>query len=187
MGYLADSYKKQKRIKNLSLIILSICFVIFINSIDGSEFYLKFEGILVILLSAFFIISGLYIILRGTIFYKYADDSQHWPFTESTILDSDILHHQHDKYLPLIFYTYIVDNKKYKSKKFSFSENTYNLNEVKKIINEHRKNQIKKIYYNPNNPKISVMKLTFPDFPFFYFVFGVIFVLVGIILWYYLG
>jgi len=84
---------------------------------------------------------------------------QKWPSVEGELLDSGVIDGDSDRpFYASIKYEYEINSKKYKSRRIAFLKWWGTEKYARKIIEKYRSNKPIKIYYNPSNPKQSVLE-----------------------------
>lgn len=91
-----------------------------------------------------------------------AIQTKSWPTTDGTVISSSVKRGSSSKgsskYLPDITYAYVCNGEEYSSNKYSSTAARGSSFWAKDVTSKYPPNASVKVYYNPNNPKSSVLK-----------------------------
>ncbi len=140
-------------------------------------------------LGIIFICIGVGILIIGFPNIKFSKESSHWPTTTGVVVLSEIKEYQSNRtdnfsgivYGPHILYEYYLDDIKYLSDRYTFSPIRYgNPDNVKKIVDLFNTGEKITVYYNPKNPKISVLKSGTNISSYIIIFFGLVGISIGV-------
>lgn len=122
---------------------------IIIQSIIVGVFFLSFSGVFGYL---------------GISQMSNINESDDWPFVYGDVIErhieqhTDMKHRTTTRYRANVKYKYAIDGKFYENDMVYFDLVWSDYNEAKEIIDDYPKDAVIKVYYDPSNPKKSVLK-----------------------------
>ena len=141
---------------------------------DFSRFFKTYSDFDLIL---FFV--GVFALFTGISIYQYSEESHDWPSTEGRVVFVNVTAHHsgggrdlttggiqasRTSYEPRIIYEFTVVGKQYKSQKRTFGSEVFDSRrQAEDIASGYREGQSVTVYYNPENPGLSVIELSEPD------------------------
>ena len=132
---------------------------------------------------------GIFLLAWGVYEMKRAYESRTWPDTQGTVISSyidkrshrDSNHHTSTIYTPKIRYQYQVEGKHYTCNRIEFGgESGGKRSKAKKVVDKYPSGKKVTVYYNPQDPKVAVLKAGFSWGALFAFLVGIIFFGVGV-------
>ena len=133
--------------------------------------------------------AGIFLLAWGGYEMKRAYESRSWPNTQGTVISSYIdkrSHRDSNKrtsivYTPKIQYQYQVEGKHYTCKRIAFGgESGGKRSKAKKVVDRYPSGKKVTVYYNPQDPKVAVLKAGFSWGAILAFLAGGIFFGVGV-------
>lgn len=146
------------------------------------------KGLAILTLAMF--AGGIFLLAWGGYEMKRAYESRTWPDTQGTVTSSYIGKRSHRDsnnstsivYTPKIRYQYQVEGKHYTCNRIGFGgESGGKRSKAKKVVDKYPSGKKVTVYYNPQDPKIAVLKAGFSLGALFAFLAGIIFFGVGVI------
>ncbi len=143
-------------------------------------------NILVYICLGGFIVFGFFFMMGGIKEIKLAKKSSSWPTTMGTIIESRIetsSDSDGETYRPSVRFSYQVHGLKFTGNKIFFGHGgiySSNYNYSKKVVTQYSTNKIITIYYNPSQPKQSVIEAGIKLKTFSQFAFGSLFFIIGL-------
>lgn len=146
------------------------------------------KGLAILTLAMF--AGGILLLAWGGYEMKRAYESRTWPDTQGTVTSSyigksshrDSNNHTSTVYTPKIRYQYQVEGKHYTCNRIEFGgESGGKRSKAKKVVDKYPSGKKVTVYYNPQDPKVAVLKAGFSWGALFAFLAGIIFFGVGII------
>lgn len=133
--------------------------------------------------------AGIFLLAWGGYEMKRAYESRSWPNTQGTVISSYIDKRSHRDsnnrtnivYTPKIRYQYQVDGKHYTCKRIAFGgESGGKRSKAKKVVDKYPSGKKVTVHYNPQDPKVAVLKAGFSWGAVFAFLAGIVFFAVGV-------
>ena len=139
-----------------------------------------------ILAGVAFALFGLFLLWQGIRAVQRGRASQHWATTTGTVLHTELADHQNDEghvtFTATINYEYEVAGLPYQSTKYN-AEGTPHLNSLRqaqRIADSYATGSTIKVFYDPENPKETLLETGVPHSSWTTIAMGVIFLGVGI-------
>tara|TARA_Y100001960_G_C14743919_1_gene864562 strand:- start:1216 stop:1737 length:522 start_codon:yes stop_codon:yes gene_type:complete len=152
---------------------------------ESINYFLIFVILMIVLLSAF--------VFKSVNDYINFNTINNWEVTSAKFIDGSVENyysvggasrissnaaHLNKMYFPKVEYSYFINGVEYKNDKYYFAKNKYNAfadkQDVENIIDNYKKNGTVTIYYNPDNPKYSVINNSTYDISFAGMYFAII-------------
>ena len=125
--------------------------------------------LLVRIISGFFLLGGAGTLLYGIRALSLAKRSEQWPTVEGTILSSEIEQESHTsdvgghvdtytEYFPAVEYEYRYGEEAYRSRRILFANVNYKHSEAQAIVAQYPVGSRTRVYFDPENPKLSVLQ-----------------------------
>jgi len=133
--------------------------------------------------------AGIFLLAWGGYEIRRAYESRSWPNTQGTVIASyidkrshrDSNNHTRIVYTPKIRYQYQVEGKHYTCKRIAFGgESGGKRSKAKKVVDKYPSGKKVTVYYNPQDPKVAVLKAGFSWGAVFAFLAGIVFFAVGV-------
>lgn len=134
--------------------------------------------------------AGIFLLAWGGYEIKRAYESRNWPDTLGTIISShiskqttrDSKSRTRTSYTPRIQYQYQVGGQHYTCKRIEFGgESGGRRSKAKKVVDQYPSGKKVKVYYNPQDPKVAVLKAGFSWGAIFAFLAGIVFFGAGVV------
>ena len=139
----------------------------------------------VLLAASLFLVLGCGLSFWGWTILNNAKASASWPTAQGQILKSEVSHRSHedgDTYSPEITYSYLANNRTYKSYAIKFGENAYdNKRQADEIAAGYPVGKQVKVYYDPKNPDNSVLEPGVSSGSYIVLGIGLLFVAISLI------
>jgi len=136
-----------------------------------------------IILVLSFVVFGIIFVILGREELNMARKSEKWPFADGIIVKSNvkISRRYRGEYYADIVYEFDVAGKRYHGDKITFGGECVDMSCVYNIVrNEYPKNKRVKVYYDPDNPEISILEPGVRAITYFPLGGGILFLLIGI-------
>jgi hypothetical protein len=140
---------------------------------------------------AFFALIGICIFYSGIRDLIRAKASVDWPTSPGKVLSSSVKHERDSDgvtYYAKVVYEFNVNNTTYSGKRIAYGDGgTSDPSHAQKIVNQYPQDKNVTVHYMPSNPKECLLEVGVkgqayctPTFGLFFFTFGLIFIIVGI-------
>lgn len=138
-----------------------------------------------------FVIIGGVVVLIGLNSLVYANQSDTWPFIEGVIVDSEMEYHRSNEgggtYHARVLYDYRVGGELFTGDRVAYGDyGSSDASHARSIVNRYPKGQAVYVYYDPSEPKESVLETGVKAQAFFLPVFGLVFLIAGLFMVVYL-